>query len=296
MQSHLHFYAGDDAARFLVMEDLGASRSLEQIFGERDEVAVLAALRALAVTMARLIVGTVGLESRYVRLRRVLPGAAKLGRRSEANRWEESIGRLSAWSEALRVSLPIRFESACQEVASVYADPGPWLAFSHGDPAPSNNHISNERAILIDFEYAGYRHALYDLTAWDTLCPLPQPWLNEMQISFRDVLRSHLDGEIPLSEEGFQQAWGSMCAYRALAIMSWQPLDLLAADRPWADSWSSRAALLTAMHRLHLTTADVNGLDPLAEFGFRMHTALRKRWPVASDDGPNWLNTRLGAS
>ncbi|MGA7670986.1 MAG: hypothetical protein WBW04_11240, partial [Nitrolancea sp.] len=68
-----HFYAGDDAARFLVMEDLGASRSLEQIFGERDEVAVLAALRALAVTMARLIVGTVGLESRYVRLRRVLP-------------------------------------------------------------------------------------------------------------------------------------------------------------------------------------------------------------------------------
>ncbi len=149
---------------------------------------------------------------------------------------------------------------------------------------------------MIDFEYAGYRHALYDLTAWDTLCPVPKPWLNAMRAAYREVLRAHLDGVVPLEDDEFRRAWGSMCAFRALAIMSWMPLDLLDADRPWADSWSSRAALLTAMQRLHLATTGVDGLEPLAEFGGEMHRTLRERWPAMSDDGPDWLTIRLGAS
>ncbi len=48
------FYAGDVRARFFVMEDLGASRSLEQIFSDGDESASVDALRSLAITMARL--------------------------------------------------------------------------------------------------------------------------------------------------------------------------------------------------------------------------------------------------
>ncbi len=202
------FYAGDDGARFFVMEDLGASRSLEQVFSEGDESASIDALRTLAVTMARLVVDTIGQESRYLTLRRALPGATKLGRGHEAALWLDAIERVKAWASALGMEIPANFEAACEAVARVYADPGPWLAFSHGDPAPSNNNFSRDGARLIDFEYAGYRHALYDLTAWDTLCPVPKPWLNAMRAAYRDELRAHLDGVVPLEDEEFRRAWG----------------------------------------------------------------------------------------
>ena len=288
------FYAGDDEARFLVMQDLGVPRSLEHVFSQQDETSAVNALRSLAGTMARLIVVTIGRESDYRSLRRALPEADGLGRQREAERWLEALGRVRTWAKEVDVALPTGFDRACDDVANIFAEPGAWLAFSHGDPAPSNNHFSGERSRLVDFEYADYRHGLYDFSAWDTLCPIPEPWLREMQDAFRDVLRSRLHEELPLTETDFRQSWGAMCAYRALAIMSWMPLDLLNADRPWADSWSSRAALLTALQRLHISTTGLAGLEPLAVFGGGLHRALFERWPEAGDNGPNWLSIRLG--
>ncbi len=283
------FHAGSAVERFVVMQDLGMPNSLEQILATGDKTATMDAVKSLAVTMARLIIATIGKESHFLTLRQALPGSERLGRVGEAARWRESIDRVRRWAEALAIRLPAGFDEACHDVASTFADPGPWLAFSHGDPAPSNSHVSGNVARLIDFEYAGYRHALYDLTGWNTLCPLPESWLDEMRRVFRDELGRHRE-ELPLvDDEAFRRGWGAMCAYRALAIMSWLPTDLLDADRPWAVSWSSRAALLTAARRLQLTTTDIAGLEPFAEFGARMHKTLRKHWPKESDDGPDWL-------
>ena len=48
----------------------------------------------------------------------------------------------------------------------MFGEPGPFLAFTHGDPAPTNNHVAGDEVRLLDFEYGGFRHALYDITAW----------------------------------------------------------------------------------------------------------------------------------
>ncbi len=146
---------------------------------------MLAALKVLAACMARLVVGTVGREDIFERLRVGLPGFDGLGRHYEAARWLEGCGKAVQWADALGIPLPRGLDLACKHVAAVYAEPGPYLAFSHGDPAPSNNHLSYDRVRLVDFEYAGYRHSLYDLTGWYVLCPLPDAWTSAMEQVFR---------------------------------------------------------------------------------------------------------------
>ena len=44
-----------------------------------------------------------------------------------------------------------------EQVARELADPGPFLAFTHGDMAPSNTLFTREGPCLLDFEYGGMR-------------------------------------------------------------------------------------------------------------------------------------------
>src|SRR5919198_1464048 len=164
------------------------------------------------------VVATSGREEIFERMRATLPGGAGLGRRREAARWLEARKRVARWAAALDLALPHGFDVACAHIAAVYADPGPYLTFSHGDPAPSNNHIATGGVRLVDFEYAGYRHALYDITAWDTLCPLPKEWMAAMEQVFRCAVGASPLGGSFLDDEQYWQAWATMCAYRALAM------------------------------------------------------------------------------
>jgi thiamine kinase-like enzyme len=170
----------------------------------------------------------------------------------------------------------------------VYADPGPYLAFSHGDPAPSNNHLSHDRARLVDFEYAGYRHALYDLTAWYVLCPLPDAWTAAMELVFRQSAGSDLPAAALSDDRQFRVAKATMCAYRALAMLTWFPTDLLIDDRAWTPGWSQREALLSTTLRLQRLCAGISALEPLADLGGAMAEKLGARWPELGAGELHW--------
>ena len=157
------FYAGNPGERILIMEDLGGSRNIEGLLDGAAAEEVVSAFASLATTMGRLAAATMGQEQHFAQTRDTLPGTAGLGRQQEAARWLETRGKVTRWAEVLGVSISPGFDSACEYIAEAYTEPGDFLVFSHGDPAPSNNHLSGEHARLVDFEYAGYRHALYDL-------------------------------------------------------------------------------------------------------------------------------------
>lgn len=282
------FYAGDARDRFFVMEDLGGSRSLADVLEQSDAMAAVEALAALATSMARLVAATAGREEAFARLRATLPGGAGLGRRQEAARWLEPRDRVARWADALAIPRPRGLDAACAHIAAIYADPGPYLAFSHGDPAPSNNHIGSRRVRLVDFEYAGYRHALYDLTGWAILCPLPWTWVAGMERAFRRVLGADARGGPLTDDRWYREAWATLCAYRALAMLTWFSPALLAEDRAWAPGWTGRAALLSTALRLHQTSVGVAALAPLADLGGRMGAALRARWPDLGEGAPRW--------
>jgi hypothetical protein len=282
------FFGGDPAARIYVMEDLGRAGTIADAVAAGDAEALRGALRSLAVTMARMVAATAGptLELRYEQTRGDLPGGEESNRHEEAKRWRAAWPRVAAWFDALGCPLDGEVEQAFNRVFDIYAEPGPFLAYSHGDPAPSNNHIGPDAARLLDFEYGAYRHALYDITGWYVLCPLPEAWAAEMHATFRH----HLAGSwAPATDEATYRAdWATICAYRALAMMSWLPLDILEADRPWAEGWTMRGALLTAATRLGRATEGVTGLTALSEAGDRLAAAARTCWLELGAGLPPW--------
>ena len=288
------YYGGDAAARLLVVEDLAGTRTLGELLAAGDHAAIEGALRALAVPMARLVTSTRGtaLAERYERLRLGFPGGAALGRQREAARWREALPRAVAWFAAFGCPVGSSFDAECGRVAEAFAEPGAFLAFSHGDPAPSNNAIGPAAAWLLDFEYGAYRHALYDITGWYILCPLPEVWAAILHDSFRQ----HLAGMWPLAsdESAYGAAWATMCTYRALAMLSWFPPDMLDADRPWAEGWTMRGALLTAALRLERAVTGVPGLAVINTAAARLARAARERWPEIGEGVPDW--ERIGAA
>jgi hypothetical protein len=282
------FYGGDLDARVMVMEDLGGSRTLEDLLNGTDRKAVLEALRALAVQTARLNAGTAGREQFYEERRRMrLPGAPDLSRRQEAQVWLGGREKMLRWFQELDCPAPPGFDDCLAHVAEMYAEPGPFLAFTHGDPAPTNNHVGPRGVRLLDFEYAGYRHALYDITGWNVLCPLPEAVIAEMSRCYR----SELEKALPIARDDgyYDEAWGCVSAYRALAMLTWIRPESLRENRPWAGDWTAREAILSTVARLRDAAALAAKLEALAGAAAGLEAALRRRWPEYGDDVlPRW--------
>lgn len=90
------FYAGDPAARIVVMEDLGGSRSLADVLDSSDET--METPRGLALPMARLVAATAGREDQPRQLREAPPGAGSPGRKHKAERQDAELDALGAVS------------------------------------------------------------------------------------------------------------------------------------------------------------------------------------------------------
>jgi tRNA A-37 threonylcarbamoyl transferase component Bud32 len=169
------------------------------------------------------------------------------------------VEHLRAWCDAMHVRAP-----DLTWVAAAFDEPGAMLAFSHGDPAPSNTLVRDDgTVVLVDFEYAGARHRGYDLAAWHVLCPLAPEML--------DALHEGYAGDI--------DRFGALLVWRAVQVVGMNRVELLDADRQFAPGWPARASLLTALRR---GGEHEPGLLPL-------HDALARRWPDAADRLPEWV-------
>jgi hypothetical protein len=79
-----------------------------------------------------------------------------------------------------------------------------------------------------------------------------------------------------------------MCAYRALAMVTWFPTDLLEGDKPWVPGWTMRPAMVSTALRLRDTTAGIPSLRPITELGSRIAEAVQARWPELGDGAIPW--------
>lgn len=287
------FYAGDPDARIVVMEDLGVSRSLGDVLEGSDEPSVLETLRALALPMARLVAATNGKEQEFAGLRASLPDAADAGRLHEAEHWIGGRNKIDDWADALGVALPAGFDDAFNDVAATFARPGQFLAFSHGDPAPSNNHIRGQRVRLLDFEYGAYRHALYDLSGWYVLCPLHEDWVAVLTNAFRHELAQSGAAALVGDDRAYSEGWAAMCAYRALAMLTWFPQTVLETEHPWTPGWTMRQAMISTCLRLERATRGSHSLAALSAWGGLMAQACQARWPEHGDGALLWPGVRV---
>lgn len=266
------FLAGNESAGVFVLEDLGAGTNLDGLFVSSEDGDVLPALESLGSVMATLHAVTAPEFGAFESLRRSLPGAMDTGRHREAVKWLHAREKWQAWFEALGIEPPDGFDRGVKWLAELYARPGQWLAFTHGDPAPTNHLFRDEKAVLLDFEYGAFRHLLYDATAWHVLCPLPERWMGAFKKSFRRTL---LDDRPELGAE-FEAQWSALCLYRAFAILSWLPTSVLEADQPWVGDWSARQALRAA---LTVPPNSLAVLDGMAQCARSLLAGLENRCP-----------------
>lgn len=280
-------FGGDAEHLLFVMEDLGEEGSLEHILLEDDSSRAMAMLCALARQMGTLHAATMGKESIFQRSCESLSLGTVPSRIQEARRWVEDCQKVAGWCRALEYTPPEGFEQACAQVAHTFANPGAFLAFTHGDPAPTNNQLRGNQIYLVDFEYAGFRHALYDLTGWNILCPLPKACVRLMS----DNLRAALAPACPIVEcdNVFQSAWAMLCTYRAMALLSWMPSRLIKHNESWVGEWSMREAVVVALSRWEEATRGVKDLEVMSGMAAQLLRRCQALWPeISAESIPQW--------
>ncbi|QRK12120.1 phosphotransferase [Archangium violaceum] len=272
------FLAGDVDARLFVQEDLGHGRSLEELLRGEDERAAAGGVLATARLVGQLHARTMGLKSEYELIRQALPPRHQRVRVENARFLLEHEGRLLRWLSAVEAEAAPGTREDLETVARALADPGPFLAFTHGDLAPGNVLFTPGGPRLLDFEYAGMRHAMYDALMWLVTVPFPDELVSRADITYRIALSSQC--EAAQVDSQWARARATVALARTVNLFQWLPPRVLEEDREWAPGLSERAALLHHLARCRALLAPADGFPGLARTLRTLESRLSERWTV----------------
>jgi hypothetical protein len=272
------FLAGDVAARLFVLEDLGRGPTLEALLRGGDARAAHGGLMATARHTGQLHVKTLGTQATYDLVRQALPPRPERVRVENARFLLDNEGRLLRWLAAVGAEAAPGTHEDLEEVARALVDPGPLLAFTHGDMAPSNVLFTPGGPRLLDFEYAGMRHALYDALMWLVTVPFPDELVSRADITYRITLSAHC--EAAQEDSVWARARATVALARTVNLFQWHPPRVLEEDREWAPGLSARAALLHHLARCRALLAPAEGFPGLARTLETLEARLRERWTV----------------
>jgi Phosphotransferase enzyme family len=272
------FLAGSQEARLLVMEDLGESESAEDLLRGSDARIATSALMATVRITALLHVRTLSAQSDYDTVRQSLEPRHERVRIENARYLLDNAGRLQRWVAETGARADPGLQEDLEQLARELADPGPFLAFTHGDMAPSNTLFTPAGPRLVDFEYAGMRSALYDALLWLLTLPLPEELIYRADTIYRSGLSqgcyaAQLDSE-------YLRARAVAAAARTVNVLQWISPKALERDRDWAPGFTERAALLRHLERCRILLEPMNPVPALARTLESLEARLRERWTV----------------
>lgn len=287
--------AADPHLRLLVLEDAGAGPTVEQLLrghdGDDAEGAVIDTARAVG----RLHATSADLGAAYDARRdrptpRPATPLAQAVRDLRADR-----AALAAWLGALDVQEPGQIERTLHAMGQRLGAPGPWGLLTHGDVAPSNALATAAGIVLVDFEYAGVRHALTDTLCWLLVCPFPLELAARADAAYRAEARYAL----PMLEDVGAAAAARLLVVgaRVLDLLRWLPPTLLLRDRGWAPGMSARQAVLWHLERLFgiVERDGPGGLEPILPALRMLAVRLGTRWGAERDTLLPWPALRAGA-
>jgi hypothetical protein len=272
------FLAGDLESRLFVLEDLGRGPTLEGLLRGDDARAAFGGLMNTARLTGQLHARTLGTQAEYELVRQALPPRHERVRVENARFLLEHEGRLLRWLAAVEMEAAPGLHEDLEAVARTLADPGPFLAFTHGDMAPSNVLVTPAGPRLIDFEYAGMRHALYDALMWLVTVPFPDELVARADITYRITLSAHC--EAAQVDSQWARARATVALARTVNLFQWLHPRVLEEDREWAPGLSERAALLHHLARCRALLAPADGFPGLARTLETLESRLRERWTV----------------
>jgi len=278
------FYAGDRDHGLLALEDLGASKGLDQALLGADPAYAEAMLVAFAETLGQMHALTIGKQAEFERIRGGL-GPRKSNTPDNWGNWLATALRNMAQVAGIEPALGI--DEELRIVAKKLAEPGSYLAYLHHDPCPDNCLITDDGLKLIDFEFGGYGHALQDgiygrihfPTCW-CVNRLPEHVPPKMEAAYRAELIKGCPEAA--DDERFYLAALEACA--ACVINSHNARTLLE-DHRWGISTMRQRALLR-FDIFWKMTEDYGHLKSVGATVRGIANKLRAQWPAEADAMP----------
>ena len=265
---------------FLVFEDMAPREPLRSILLRDGPRRAAPLLTAFARTLARLHAVTLGRANAYY---------SRRGKLGPVDRYADAGEFVGNWPTGVRylsdagVAMSAAATRELTDIADELANPGGLLAFSNGDPGV-NNYLVDSRGDgrLIDFEAAGFRHAITDLVT-DLYVPGPMwltvadPMTNGVEEAYRDTLAS-------IVPEVTDDRWfgrtlagaGFVCA--ADRLSSLPKMD----TRPFGNH--SRLHRVANLEAAADTAERHRTLPHLTGWARAAAGALRRRWPDTDID------------
>jgi Phosphotransferase enzyme family len=167
------------------------------------------------------------------------------------------------------------------DVLDVLGEAGPFRAFSSGDAGENNFLWDGSDGRLIDFEFAGFQHALLDGACLHIVHPrwiaFPDPAAAGLEATYRSALSEGItEAE---DDRTWNRAMGAAVMARTLASLGRRiPRVGL---RPPGDS--SRAQMITIFEFAARAARQYRVLSALTSLCDELAETLRRRWPDARE-------------
>jgi hypothetical protein len=270
--------ASDLDACVLVLEDVAPRVPLWDLLvtnapGAED------GLTSFAGALGQIGARTAGLHDEYNACRRAYGHVDPRAVRQEfvGHRWTETRG----FTEGLGVALSQAAERDVEAVFEALDEPGPFLAFSNGDAGANNYLVDGTDGRFIDFEFAGFRHALCDAKC---LYVPGSMWMtvgDPIAEGHEEVYRGALSDGIAEATDDRLYGTGLAAACVGFAMERLHRVPRIDAREPGHQSHLQMITTLEAAAR----TANIHhALPDAAGWLIDVSTCLRRRWPDADVD------------
>jgi len=279
------FYVGEWAAGLRIMEDIGQGIRLDHFLSGDDPVTAEKALIDFAALHGRMHALSIGKQSELASLREAL-GPSELA--DGYYHYEWFAPTLQQTAETAGITIGRGVESELELFKESLLNPGPFLAFTQGDPCPDNGLWINSSIRLWDFEGGMFSHALKEgvygrthvPTCW---CVYPMP--EHIPPRMEEAYRAELVKGCPEAGDDrlFYQAVVEACAFWMLDWYHEFPLaTLLEKDRMIVTS-TVRQRFLMRSEILARATEEFGHLETFGETVRAIATKLSEVWTPDED-------------
>jgi hypothetical protein len=275
-----HFYGGNRAMGFIVLEDVQHCASLVDSLLGSDQTQAESALLQYATCLGRLHTDTLGKEAEFAELFKIISPSAKPTRPS--TRVTVNIRKHQSILEGLGIQPESNWLHDLEAINEALNDSSEFLAYIHADACPDNVLDTGKGLRLIDFETGHFGHALIDAAYGRMMFPtcwcanqLPHTMVQQMENTYRAILSQHCS--IAEDDKIFEAALANACGYWLLDTLTRHFEYALEKDWDWGIS-KIRQRILARLEVFIMTSQEFNQLPGLCSTSSRLLDLLRQRW------------------
>lgn len=280
-----HLVAADDGV--LAIEDLAPRAVLWDLLA-RDDPGAVDGLGAFALTMAQMHSATAGKGDLFHERRQALgpfDPAAAMRQLDSGGAWDWELPNL----ELVGLTATVRAEAEMTVVRTTLVEPGPFTTFSNGDSGANNFLVTGTDGRIIDFEFAGYRHALLDAACLYTPGAMWMTVAHPASLGVDSIYRDALCDGFAQAED--DRTYGLALAAACMARMMEKLLRLPKLDARPAGHYS-RAQIISTIESAVRVAEENRSLPHLTGWAKTLAETLRSRWPDANREFPDAYTTR----